>query len=37
MIIGLRDNYEEIRAPYVRDGMDKTSGEPEEDGRIAKH
>ncbi len=24
MLIGLRDNYEEIRAPYVRDGMDKT-------------
>jgi hypothetical protein len=24
MIIGLRGNYEEIRAPYVRDGMDKT-------------
>lgn len=23
MLIGLRDNYEEIRAPYVRDGMGK--------------
>lgn len=24
MLIGPRDNYETIRAPYVRDGMDKT-------------
>ena len=24
MLIGLRDNYEDIRAPVVRTGMDKT-------------